>query len=54
MVTDIQGRIVARRLVQVQRGNNVLSEVPVAQLPTGTYVLLAMVDGELQQVKFVK
>jgi hypothetical protein len=54
IVADMLGHIVARQVLLVQKGNNVVPAAFVSKLSQGTYVLLAEVNGILQQVKFIK
>jgi hypothetical protein len=53
-VVDATGGIVARQAVQVQKGSNAIPANLMQTLAKGVYVLLADVDGQRQQVKFIK
>jgi hypothetical protein len=54
LVTDAQGRMAVQQTVRVQKGRNVLRAMALQPLPAGTYVLAALVDGTLREVKFIK
>ncbi|MEI6948011.1 T9SS type A sorting domain-containing protein [Paraflavisolibacter sp. H34] len=54
VVYDWSGRVIHSRTVQLEKGRNLFPLNLSAQLPAGTYILNAVVDGTPLQVKLVK
>jgi hypothetical protein len=54
VVCDMQGKILTRRNVELQKGQNVIPADLFPQLPSGTYILMAKADGTLLLTRFVK
>lgn len=54
VVCDMQGKVLTKRSIELQRGQNVIPADSFIQLPGGTYILTAKVDGVLLQTKFAK
>ena len=54
LVSDLQGRPIGRKVISLEAGQNILPLDMIGHLANSEYILSTIVDGVLQQFKFIK